>query len=162
LRHRAGGAGRVVKGDRLDAAGLEKFSALEQSLRVGESAHHRLAAAQQAVADRVDDLAADPHAAALPEEVVDLLHDAAKRVLDREDCRVDLARGERVEGAREGWKADRRGLRQHGDGGLFGVSAGLALVADACPARMRIHGREILSLPSLPTAWGGRWGRRIS
>src|SRR5439155_21136777 len=113
------------------------------------------AAAQQAVADGVDDLAADPHAAALPEEVVDLLHDAAKRVLDGEDGRVDLARGERVECAREGWKADRRRLRKHGDGRPFGVSAGLPLVADACPARMRIHGREILSLP---TPWGGQVG----
>ncbi len=85
--------------DCLDLASFEETPALKQCLRMRQRPDNGLAAAEQAVAHGVDDLAADPQSGAFPEQVVHLLHDAAKGVLHRQDRRIDLAVGDRVEGA---------------------------------------------------------------
>ena len=131
-----------MKRDGLDVSSFEKPPALQQRLRVRQGADHRLAAPKQAMADRVDDLAADADTGSLPHQVVDLLDDPSQRVLDRQDRRIDLAGLERIESARERRKPDGRRVGQHRQRGLFGVRARLALIADARPARMRIHGRN--------------------
>src|SRR5439155_20433321 len=73
LRDSPCGSGGVVKRDGLDLASFEEAPALQQRLRVGQSADNGLAPPEEAVADRVDDLSADPQPGALPQQVVDLL-----------------------------------------------------------------------------------------